>query len=70
MEKRQARTLAVIIFGVLLAFAAARSSSRGRGELGELQIAMWNLNRVDNLQMSYAYGWQQNGTTGEEAMNV
>lgn len=70
MEKRKARTLAVIIFGVLLAFAAARGSSTGRGEFGELRVAMRNLNRVDNLQMSYAYAWQQYGAAGKETMDV
>lgn len=72
MDKKRAQiqTVAVVAFSFLLAFSAARSNTTGRGELGELQIAMRNLNRVDNLQMSYVYTIRQNASEGGEAMDV
>lgn len=70
--KRRAQTEAAVavIFSFLLVFSAARSNTTGRGELGEVQIAMWNLNRVDNLQMSYVYTVRQNAGEGGETMDV
>lgn len=72
MKKRkvQMQALTVVTFSFLLMFAAAKGSTNGRGELGELQIAMWNLKRVDNLQMSYDYTVLRNATGGGESMDV
>lgn len=69
-KRAQIQAVAVVTFSFLLAFSAARSNTTGRGELGELQIAMWNLNRVDNLQMSYVYTIRQNASEGGETMDV
>ena len=55
MEKRKLRILTVVVFAGVLIFGALRQNSTGRGELGEIQVAMWNLGKVDNLQLSYEY---------------
>lgn len=60
MEKRKLRILTVVVFAGVLIFGALRQNSTGRGELGEIQVAMWNLGKVDNLQLSYEYRWKQN----------
>lgn len=72
MEKRktQMQAFAVIIFSLLLVFAAAGSSASGREELGELKTAMRNLNRANNLQMSYVYAVRQNDTEESESMDL
>lgn len=31
---------------------------------------MWNLGKVDNLQLSYEYCWKQNGSAGGETMHA
>ena len=51
MEKRKLRILTVVVFAGVLIFGALRQNSTGRGELGEIQVAMWNLGKVDNLQL-------------------
>ena len=51
MEKRKLRILTVVVFAGVLIFGALRENSTGRGELGEIQVAMWNLGKVDNLQL-------------------
>ena len=66
MEKRKLRILTVVVFAGVLIFGALRENSTGRGELGEIQVAMWNLGKVDNLQLSYEYCWKQNGSAGGE----
>lgn len=58
MEKRKLRILTVVVFAGVLIFGALRQNSTGRGELGEIQVAMWNLGKVDNLQLSYEYRWE------------
>lgn len=50
MEKRKLRILTVVVFAGVLIFGALRENSTGRGELGEIQVAMWNLGKVDNLR--------------------
>ena len=70
MEKRKLRILTVVVFAGVLIFGALRQNSTGRGELGEIQVAMWNLGKVDNLQLSYEYCWKQNGSAGGETMHA
>ena len=70
MEKRKLRILTVVVFAGVLIFGALRQNSTGRGELGEIQVAMWNLGKVDNLQLSYEYRWKQNGSAGGETMHA
>ena len=70
MEKRKLRILTVVVFAGVLTFGALRQNSTGRGELGEIQVAMWNLGKVDNLQLSYEYLWKQNGSAGGETMHA
>ena len=70
MEKRKLRILTVVVFAGVLIFGALRENSTGRGELGEIQVAMWNLGKVDNLQLSYEYCWKQNGSAGGETMHA
>ena len=70
MEKRKLRILTVVVFAGVLVFGALRQNSTGRGELGEIQVAMWNLGKVDNLQLSYEYRWKQNGSAGGETMHA
>ena len=48
MEKRKLRILTVVVFAGVLLFGALRQNSKGRGELGEIKVAMWNLGKVDN----------------------
>lgn len=45
MEKRKLRILTVVVFAGVLIFGALRQNSTGRGELGEIQVAMWNLGK-------------------------
>ena len=70
MEKRKLRILTVVVFAGVLIFGALRQNSTRRGELGEIQVAMWNLGKVDNLQLSYEYRWKQNGSAGGETMHA
>ncbi len=50
MEKRKLRILTVVVFAGVLIFGALRENSTGRGELGEIQVAMWNLGKVILLE--------------------
>ena len=54
MKKRNAQTAAAILFVSVLSVMAMTGGSMEQGELRELQAAMRNLRRADNLQYTYS----------------
>lgn len=70
MEKKTVGTTAVVIFGAILVISALSGNNMERGELAQVQGAMRNLKRVDNLQMTYIYSFSQGEITGTDEVDV
>lgn len=70
MEKNKIRAIAVIIFGAFLVIPALMGGSMEQTELGQLQEAMRNLKRVDNLEMSYIHTVSRFGIPSSEQVDV
>lgn len=70
MEKKKIRAIAVILFGAFLVIPALTGGTTQQMELRELQDAMRNLKRVDNLKMTYVYSVSDRGIGTSEQMDV
>lgn len=70
MDKKRARAIAVAAFGILMAMSTLRGSYTEASEMAELQDAMRNLRRADNLQYMSSYTYSRNGVEEEDRVDV
>lgn len=70
MEKNKIRAIAVIIFGAFLVIPALTGGGIEQPELRQLQDAMRDLKRVDNLEMSYINSVSRFGIASSEQVDV
>lgn len=70
MEKNKIRAIAVIIFGAFLVIPALTGGGTEQTELHQLQEAMRNLKRVDNLEMTYVYSVFDRGIGTSQQVDV
>lgn len=70
MNKKCMHAGVVVIFGLFLAMYSLRGSYTEQQEMAELQDAMRNLRRVDNLQLTSSYTYFQGGVAEVDRVDV
>lgn len=70
MEKKRVRALATAVFGILLAMSVLRGHYTEDSEMAEIQDAMRNLRRADNLQIASGYTYLKNGVEEQDRVDV